>query len=82
MRNVKVVFFEQIMLLSEHDNSKGYDMAKGLSITRSLDKILALICICIMGYEFFIGGLPRVVLLIASMGFLAYFIAYLKTFKR
>ena len=70
------------MLLSEHDNIKGYDMAKGLSTTRSLDKILAMICICIMGYEFFIGGLPQVVLLIAAMGFLAYFIAYLKKFKR
>lgn len=57
-------------------------MAKGLSITRRFDKILAAICISIMGYEFFIGGLPKVILLIAAMGFLAYFIAYLKAFKR
>lgn len=67
------------MLLSVYDNSKGYGMAKGLSVTRGLDKLLAVICFSILGYEFFIGGLPKVVLFIAFMGLLAFFIAFLKT---
>ena len=57
-------------------------MAKGLSINRGLDKLLAVICISIFGYEFFVGGLPKVVLFIAFMGLLSFFIAFLKTFRR
>ena len=57
-------------------------MAKGLSTTRGLDKLLAVICLSIIGYEFIIGGLPKVVLFIAFMGLVAFLIAILNSFKR
>jgi len=61
------------MQLSAYDNCKCCDIAKGLNTTRTLDRVLAMICISIMGFEFVIGGLAKVVLLIAAAGVLCVF---------
>ena len=51
-------------------------------MTTGAEKLLALISISILGYDYFIGGLPKIVLFIACMGLLVYFLAFLKAWYR
>ena len=51
-------------------------------MTNGLDNLLLVICASIIGYEFFVGGLPKVVLLIAFMGLLINVIAFVNKLRR